>query len=424
MKTVLIIAPQFAPSSYPPAQRIRLFTNHLEEFGWRAIVLSVEPRYLEETPDWEFVKLLNPNLEVIRSKALPYQWTRKIGIGDLGIRSLYHQRKMAARICRERRIDLLFISGPPWHTFLIGQAIKKRFNIPYVLDYIDPWVSAAGENAKPWRKAHWFRKMAVWLEPKAASMASRIVTVSDGTNESIQKRYPFLTKDHFATIPYGGEKSDIDFVKKNPMDPGIFHKGEGQFNIVYMGTMLPRAYDTLRALFNSVLLIRQERPDLYKSMRFYFIGTTYETEPKKLLVMPTAEEIGVQEVVKEYPKRIPYLETNTLLIRSDAILALGSSEPHYTASKIYPCIYAERPLLAIYHEESSVSQVMKEAEAGEIITFSENQPVMLKTEAIKKAIIQIMDPGYKKPPVRWDIFEKYSDGSMTQRLIQVFNFVA
>jgi hypothetical protein len=51
LKTVLIVAPQFIPSSYPPAQRVKLFANHLESFGWRPVILTVEPAYLEEKHD-------------------------------------------------------------------------------------------------------------------------------------------------------------------------------------------------------------------------------------------------------------------------------------------------------------------------------------------------------------------------------------
>ncbi|MBI4983132.1 ATP-binding cassette domain-containing protein [Candidatus Woesearchaeota archaeon] len=127
--------------------------------------MSVEPRYLEEEPDWEFSKLIPESLEVIRTKALPYQWTRCIGIGDLGIRSFFHQLQAAKTICKQRKIDLLFISGPPWYAFLVGPLIKKRFGIPYVIDYIDPWVSPVGLAAPFWKKLYWYTKIAGFLEP-------------------------------------------------------------------------------------------------------------------------------------------------------------------------------------------------------------------------------------------------------------------
>lgn len=421
LKKVLIIAPQFSPSSYPPAQRIRFFTNHLEEFGWKPIVLTVESQFLEEDLDWEFAKLTSETLEVVRTKALPAKWTRKLGIGDLGIRSFWHQLKAAEKICKNQKIDLLFIPGPPWHTFLIGPIIKKALKIPYVLDYIDPWVMSLGENDPPWTKAYWFRKMAMWLEPFAIRDASRIVAVSEGTNEGIRNRHLFLQKEKFTSIPYGAEMSDFEFVRKRPAENKFFQKGDANFNFVYVGAMLPKAYGTLRALFAAVKELKSTRYDLYRKMRFHFIGTTYAANPTQALVVPTAEEIGVGDVVSEHPKRVPYTQANTLLTQADAILTLGSSEAHYTASKIYPAILADRPLLAIYHESSSVVAVMNETGVGELITYTSQEPAETKVREICEAIERIMDPFYTKPHANQQALERYSARNMTKKLASVFD---
>ena len=57
-KTVLIVGPDFTPSSYPPALRIRFFAQHLREFGWEPIVLTTDPGYYEWEVDPENEKLL------------------------------------------------------------------------------------------------------------------------------------------------------------------------------------------------------------------------------------------------------------------------------------------------------------------------------------------------------------------------------
>jgi hypothetical protein len=47
-----------------------------------------------------------------------------------------------------------------------------------------------------------------------------------------------------------------------------------------------------------------------------------------------------------------------ILLDSHALLVLGSESAHYTASKIFPYILANRPLLAVFHEESSVVRIL------------------------------------------------------------------
>ena len=78
-RTVLIIAPDFTPSSYPPALRARFFAQHLREFGWDPIVLTTRPENYEWNVDPENEKLLDASVEVIRTGAWSIKWTRKAG---------------------------------------------------------------------------------------------------------------------------------------------------------------------------------------------------------------------------------------------------------------------------------------------------------------------------------------------------------
>ena len=82
MKTVLVVGPDFVPSSMPPALRLRFLVRHLREFDWNPVVLSVDPRCYEHATDAENERLLPDGLEVIRTAAASPQWTRKIGIGS------------------------------------------------------------------------------------------------------------------------------------------------------------------------------------------------------------------------------------------------------------------------------------------------------------------------------------------------------
>ena len=46
---------------------------------------------------------------------------------------------------------------------------------------------------------------------------------------------------------------------------------------------------------------------------------------------------------------MPYLEAIGVLARSDGITLIGSDEPHYTPSKIYPGLMAGRPFISLFH---------------------------------------------------------------------------
>src|ERR1700745_4066802 len=102
MKRVLIVGSDFTPSSHPPALRIRFFAQHLREFGWEPIILTVDPVFYETAIDPENEKLLRSDIEVMRVRALPARLTRRLGFGDLGLRSLVHLWQAPSGLIRRR----------------------------------------------------------------------------------------------------------------------------------------------------------------------------------------------------------------------------------------------------------------------------------------------------------------------------------
>ena len=417
MRSVLIVAPSFAPASNPPTQRVRFFARHLPAFGWRPTVVSVDPRFYEEPPDPDIFRLVPDDLEVIRTPALPPGWTRRVGIGDLGIRAYFPMKRVLRRIVRERRPDVLFIPGPPWHTFRLGPAIKRELGVPYVLDYIDPWVFSIPRERAWWTKAYWFKRMAVALEPLAAREASHIVAVSDGTNEGVRRSYPELPPEMFTGIPYGFEPTDFDVLRATPRANPFWDARDGNRHFVYVGAMLPNGYETLRALFRALALLRERSPAFYRTTRLHFFGTTYDPRAREKLVEPIARELGVADIVEERPARVPYLDALNIVCQADAVLGLGSSERHYTASKIFPNILSRRPVLAIYHEASSVCDVMREARAGLLVTYGDTERAESRIPRIADALERITDPDVYDPArVSWQAFAEYSAENMTRRL--------
>jgi glycosyltransferase involved in cell wall biosynthesis len=418
MRRVLIIAPSFAPASNPPTQRVRFFARHLPANGWIPTVLSVDPRYYEEPADPDIGRLIPSELEVVRTPALPAKWTRPIGVGDLGMRAYFPMRQRLGELLQARRFDLLLIPGPPWHTFRLGPWARRRFGVPYVLDYIDPWVFSMGGNERAWwTKGYWFRRMALMLEPRAAREASHIVAVSDGTNEGVRRSYPDLPPDMFTGIPYGFEPSDLDALRARPRANPYWDGTDGKRHLVYVGAMLPNGYETLRALFRALAVIRERHPVFYERTRLHFFGTTYDPKAPTKLVEPVARELGVGDIVDERPARVPYLDALNILTQADGVLALGSSERHYTASKIFPNIFSRRPVFAVYHEASSVCDVMREAQAGVLVTYGDVLRAESRVAEIADALERLVAPEtYDPARVHWDAFAEYSAAHMTRRL--------
>jgi hypothetical protein len=57
-------------------------------------------------------------------------------------------------------------------------------------------------------------------------------------------------------------------------------------------------------------------------------------------------------------------------VQSDGVLLIGSDEPHYTASKIYPALMSGRPYLSLFHRASSAHAILARAGGGRTFAFT------------------------------------------------------
>jgi hypothetical protein len=426
VKTVLIIAPDFTPSSYPPALRARFFAQHLNEFGWNPIVLTTYPENYEWSVDPENGKLLNPSVEVVRTGAWSIKWTRRLGFGDVSMRTLWPHWRALSRICRQRRVDLILISVPPNWPIALGRLAHMRFGIPYILDYNDPILTDYYwklPRAKRPPKYALVSTMFRILEPFALRRVDQLIGVDDSYMAGLFKNYQWLQGVKATPVAFGVEPGDFQYVRQHPRQNPLFTAGDGLFHIGYVGRGGPDMIAALRAVFTAVRDEREQLPDLYRRLRMHFVGTTYAPNAAgKYQVAPIAKECGIEDIVEENPGRVQHLDAIQILLDSDALLVLGSELPHYTASKLFPYILAAKPLLAVLHKESSGVRLLDETGAGKAITFSSTRPPLSVATDIQIALRNLLNaPAGESPPTDWVKFQPYTARALTSRLAEVFD---
>jgi hypothetical protein len=425
MRRVLIVCAAFPPHRSPTAHRSRFLAMHAEKYGWRAEVLAVEPSDYADAPDPELARLVPPQVQVTRAGAWPIRLTRPFGLGDLGIRSYFPMRRALGRILESRRPDIVYLPGWPLYSFRLGLWAKRRYGVPYVLDYTDPWVCAlTPEQNRPTKKIYWADKVARATEPPIVREASHVVAVSDRTHDSVRARLPELPDDRFSSVPFGFEPTDYDALRERPRQHAYWDAGDGNVHIVYVGAMLPHGFETLRALFAALQRLRTCDPAAFGRVRLHFFGTTYDPNAERGDVLPVAEEMGLGDAVTEHPRRIPYFDALSVLTSAGGIVSLGSSEPHYTASKIFPCLLARRPLLALYHEQSTVGDVMREAAVGELVSYGEHTRAGDRVEeiagALRRLVERALDPRPTRAPNLAGI-EQFSAEASARHIVGVFD---
>ena len=421
MKNILILYPHFPPSNLAGVHRARLFAQHLPTFGWNPIVLTVHEKYYEESLDHELEKLLSPGLRIEKTTA--FSTTPLRLFGDLGLRAFFQLYKKAKQLIKNETIDFLYIPIPSFYCALLGRWLHQSTGIKYGIDYIDPWVHVFPGSDKLFSR-HWLStKLARLLEPVAVKKAVLITGVAAGYYQDVLERNPHLkTQAITGAMPYGGEQGDHDILKQLDLKSYLFKKNN-KIVLVYAGAMLPKAFAPLEAIFKSI----QAQPSIFNNLEFHFIGTGKNAnDAEGFNVKPLAEQYGLwQTIVFEYPKRIPYLDVLVHLNTADAVFILGSTEPHYTPSKVYQGVLSGKPILAVLHRQSSAVSVLKKSGGGMVLEF-DGADDLTRIEnnfaPITKAFTEWIK-NFEAASIDKEIFETYSARNVTMQLAELLNRV-
>lgn len=384
MRRVLMVSPHFPPDTSAGTHRVRLLAPHLPAHGWEPTVVTVHESGYEGRLDPDLAALVPASLRVIRARAMDPHATRFMGIGDLGLRAYGGLLRACRTLLRRETFDVLFITIYPTYPAGIGPMLKRQHRLPFVLDYQDPWVGAwgrdvgGGSGGRPDLKSRVTRAVALRMEPYVVRAADGITAVSAETYEDVLRRVRDAKPRACAAIPIGYDAADLARLRERPRRNTWFDQDDGCVHVCYVGTLLPTGIEVLRAVFAGLARLRDARPELYRRLRLHFLGTSNQRdESAPARVQPIADEMGVAAAVREVPPRLDYLDALNVQLQAHAILLIGSMEPHYTASKVFPALLSGRPILAVYHARSSVVDILTGRPATNVLTFGPGDPAQL-----------------------------------------------
>ncbi len=408
MKNILIIYPHWPPSNLAGVHRPRLISNFLPEFDWHPIVLTVHEDYYEEKLDDDFLKTIGGTTEVIKVSA--YKSKKKRIIGDIGLRAFFQLQKKAMQILKERTIDFIWVPIPSYYTTLMLPGLYKKFKVPYGIDYIDPWVKPRDVLGAFLSKAYLSNGLARLLEPYAVSKAALISGVDEAYYRPVLDRNFKGQSIANVGMPYGFDPKDHQIELNNVALPWK----EGEEAYIYAGAFLPKSHLFLKKLFACISEIR-DRGEWPVLKKLYFLGTG--NYPGKQIA-EYAKEYHLEEIVIEQKERFPFLHILYFLNQAKGVIVLGSTEQHYTASKIFQSLLSKRPVFAIFHHLSSAVSIMQSANAANyLVKYKE---VMQESE-LKREISEVASAYFLEPTI-WqielDALDLYSAKKSTQALVE------
>jgi hypothetical protein len=425
---LLIISPHFPPVNAADMHRVRHMLPYLKDFGWEADVIAVDPACIEAySIDSLLLKTIPSNISIHYIKAFPASFTRRFGLGNLALRGLWQMMRKGNELLKEKKFDLIFFSTTAFNFMPLGVYWKRKFKIPFILDIQDPWRNdyyLSQPKSKRPPKFYFSYILDKYFEAITIPKADGIISVSPDYIQNFKIRYKHCAR--FTTvIPFAGYKEDINIARELDENKLSVQLHNEYLNIVYIGRGGHDLEFSLSVFFQAFRKGLMEKPDVYERIRCWFIGTSYAPKGMgKKTILPVANTYSVGQYVYEMPDRLPFYETLATLMNADVLFIPGSMDKGYTASKIYPYILAEKPLLACFHINSTVIDVLKTSPSAQILTYETNELSMdfLVADMYQKLNQQLTLKG-TKCPYDTDTFKKYSAPEMTKAVLHFFEQV-
>lgn len=403
--------------------RVRTSLPYFTNFGWAPTIVMVDPQHTDLQTDALLSKNIPANVKIHYVGALSKKCTSKIGLGSIAIRSIWYYKQKVNQLLKAEKFDLVYFSTTQFPVLILGPYWKRKFKIPYVVDMQDSWFSTYYEDKPKAEKPakYWFsHRLDKKLEPIALKQADGLISVSQGYLDTLNERYPRLKTIPQQVITFGAYNEDFEFVKNNSSAFTLpFQKDKNLIHLVYVGRGGQDMKEAVTLLFNGFKKGLANQYSDFSKLRFHFIGTSYAPHGTGIkTIQPLAEEMGISAYVEEQTDRIPFYQGIFTLLNADALLVIGSNDQQYTASKVYPYILAQRPLLAFFHEQSSAAKIIKDCKAGKIIALNEDYA----NEKVKLALSSLLLTPHSLE-INWNTFENYSAKNLTKQQCDLFDQV-
>jgi len=364
-KKVLIISYIFPPLGSGGAHRTVKFVKYLPQFNWRPIVLtvsrdntfSIDNSLFKDIPQQTQiyrVKYLNP-YSLLKAKnrfVLFFYSAIKVLLDFL----LLNERFIlwlptaycsAKKIIKKHNIDLVYSTSAPATNHLIGLLLKKKYNIPWVVDFRDEWTQNPFIHYST--KIH--RYIHVWLERNVINKADSIISVTKSIVLNLQKIPREKNSKKFFTIPNGFDQEDITKIKK-------IYKNNNYFTVTYSGSLygpqLPLPF--LEAVNN--LCLAQKIPK--DKIIINFIGNI---------------AAFYKNMIKSFIKRLPGIHMSgyiphdqclNMLSQSDLLLLIIAKQRGNvsTSLKLFEYLALQKPILALAPADSVGTKIINKTKAG------------------------------------------------------------
>jgi glycosyltransferase involved in cell wall biosynthesis len=357
-------------------QRTLRFARHLPLFGWRPIILTVREHDFIGEPvekDWQHrvptavtvcrARVLRPLEMALTLRSLwqrvrrrsastpptqhstpqdgagaaPLSWVQRwidpwFTTPDAHIGWLPSAIWRGLRVLWAEPVHMLYSSGPPYTSHLIGLGLKWLTRRPWVVDFRDPW------SRRPWdtdtvRQGVRYR-IQVCLERLVIRHADAVISNTERMGQDFRERYPWLPAEKFLVITNGYDVENFHDLPPTDGPPSDV------FTLTHAGALYGRRDP--RPLIHAIAMLRDRSMITPGTFRLQLVG--------KLAAPWQVASLLASLNLTEYVVLIPpvsHAESLTYLRRSHVLILLQPDAPLQVPGKLFEYIYLQKPILAL-----------------------------------------------------------------------------
>jgi glycosyltransferase involved in cell wall biosynthesis len=422
---VLVVSYICPPVGEVGALRVAGFCRYLPDFGICPVILTVQEQFYEYR-DTTSRPLVGIRIERTRKLPTPLdlygRWKRRRAVhrgvdsssADAQVKQspgfIRHQAlhllqipdrnwgwywpaiQAGTKLIEREPIAAIFSTGPPWISHLVARHLKKRYRLPWLADFRDPWAYyLVRENFPFWRD--WLNQR---QEASCIRLADRVLCNTDRLRQFLMQSYSSLPAEKFVSLPNGFEDpiATLPSSQSKPSPRILLHLGSLYAN---------RRVDTFCQ--GIATLVGTGRLDPH-SLKIVFLG---EADPSIVdAAYQKAPELVQTGCIKFQP-RVSWQQAQEAVWKADLLLLFQGDNKLEVPAKFFEYLPTGKPILAVV-EQGALSDILESTASG--LWVDPGNPAEIAAKLLQALELPTQSPAEVQR--RW--FGQYHYRALTEKL--------
>lgn len=406
-RRLLALSWAMPPLLFPRSIQVSRLLKELARRGWGIDVLCAHPGSpgLESVPrdaTLEAVCAGGYRVLPVRWEGAPEQWEHhwtEAAVESANALLSAGALRSAGALQPAGGYAALVTFAQPWSDHEIGRQIKKRFGLPWVAHFSDPWSDSPYYSQL---SAEVLRGYAA-AEAGVVEAADAVVFTSQPTLDLVMAKYPADWRGKAFVVPHAYDADVLGAVRPQP-------RPSASLRLVHVGTLYQDAR-TPEGLFEALALLRKHDARA-QGLELVFVGHAPEA------VRQAAARWRVEDLVTWVGVR-PYAESLGWMASADVLLVIDKQDPVsvFFPSKLVEYLPWGKPVLGLTPREGVTAGIVR----------SLNWPCVAPDDiaGMARALAALLDgQGRELPPVPEQKLRAYDIRHATNLVEDIVRYAA